>query len=72
MRFCQFYKAKGVPAPKAALLGVALAAGLATYQQFLIRFREPRACFAAFLNNNWLGGAVFLGLAVDYWLQQGG
>ncbi len=48
------------------LLGLAVAAGLAGYQQVLIRDREPAACFRAFLNNNNLGLALFLGLWVDY------
>ena len=35
--------------------GLAVAAGLAVYQQWLTREREPSACFRAFLNNNWFG-----------------
>lgn len=46
--------------------GVFLAAILAIYQQYLIRQREPQACFAAFLNNNWLGAAIFAGIVLDY------
>ena len=46
--------------------GLAVAAMLAAHQQFLIRNREPAACFRAFLNNNLLGLAVFAGLALDY------
>jgi 4-hydroxybenzoate polyprenyltransferase len=46
--------------------GLLLAAGLALYQQYLIREREPRACFQAFLNNNWFGAAVFTGIFLDY------
>ncbi len=46
--------------------GVLIAAGLAVYQQYLIRFREREGCFKAFLNNNWLGAVVFLGLLLDY------
>ncbi|MEM6936259.1 MAG: 4-hydroxybenzoate octaprenyltransferase [Pseudomonadota bacterium] len=41
---------------------VAVAAGLCAYQQWLIRDRKPEACFRAFLNNQWLGLAVFLGI----------
>ncbi len=47
-------------------LGVAVAAGLSVYQQYLIRERQPAACFRAFLNNNWLGLAVFAGLFFSY------
>lgn len=46
--------------------GLAIAAGFAIYQQYLIRGREPGQCFRAFLNNNWFGAAVFVGIAVDY------
>ncbi len=45
---------------------LAVAAGLFLYQQYLIRDREPAACFKAFLNNNWLGFAVFAGLFLSY------
>ncbi len=47
-------------------LGIAVAAGLSLYQQYLIRKREPAACFKAFLNNNWLGFAIFLGFFLSY------
>jgi 4-hydroxybenzoate polyprenyltransferase len=46
--------------------GVGAAAGLATYQQGLIRYREREECFRAFLNNNWFGAAVFVGMLMDY------
>jgi len=46
--------------------GLLLASGLALYQQYLIRERQPKACFQAFLNNNWFGAAVFTGLVLDY------
>jgi 4-hydroxybenzoate polyprenyltransferase len=46
-------------------LGVAVAAGLAIYQQKLISRREPAQCFRAFLNNNWFGAAVFAGIVLD-------
>ena len=35
-------------------------------QQYLIRDREPDRCIDAFLNNAWLGGTVFAGIALDY------
>ncbi|MDR7091287.1 4-hydroxybenzoate polyprenyltransferase [Cellvibrio fibrivorans] len=47
-------------------LGLAVAAGLFIYQQWLIRFRVREACFKAFLNNNWVGVAVFAGIIMDY------
>jgi 4-hydroxybenzoate polyprenyltransferase len=46
--------------------GLLLAAGLALYQQFLIREREAASCFKAFLNNNWFGAAVFSGIVLHY------
>jgi 4-hydroxybenzoate polyprenyltransferase len=45
--------------------GIAIAAWLAVYQQWITREREPAACFRAFLNNNYFGAAIFVGLAVD-------
>lgn len=50
-------------------LGLAVAACLGVYQQYLIRGRNRGACFRAFMNNNWLGGAVFLGLVAEYALR---
>ena len=47
-------------------LSVAVAAALFVYQQYLIRYRRREACFKAFLNNNWVGLSVFVGIAVDY------
>ncbi len=44
-------------------------AGLMLYQQVLIRQRDEQKCFKAFLNNNWLGMVVFLGIVVDYWAR---
>ena len=35
-------------------------------QQYLIRNRVREKCVNAFLNNAWLGGAVFLGIVLDY------
>lgn len=46
--------------------GLGVAALFALYQLYLIRDREPDGCFRAFLNNAWLGGAVFLGMALDF------
>jgi len=46
-------------------LGLTFAACIAAYQQWLVRERDPSACFSAFLNNHWFGAAVFAGLFVD-------
>ena len=50
-------------------LGVTAMAGLFVYQQHLIRNRDRDACFRAFLNNNYAGFAVFIGLALDLGLS---
>jgi len=47
-------------------VGLAVAGGLAVYQHYLTRHREPAACFKAFLNNNYFGMAIFIGLVIDY------
>jgi 4-hydroxybenzoate polyprenyltransferase len=49
--------------------GMLVAAGLAVYHYTLIRQRQRMGCFAAFRNNNWLGAAVFAGIAGDYLLR---
>lgn len=46
--------------------GLGVAACLALYQQFLIRERKPELCFRAFLNNNYFGMAIFIGIALEY------
>ena len=45
-------------------LFLGFAAGFAVYQQFLCRSRNPEKSLAAFLNNNWIGGAVWCGLVL--------
>jgi len=50
--------------------GLAVAGGLGIYQQYLIREREPQACFRAFLNNNWLGMSIFIGILLDFLLRR--
>ncbi|MDQ5768282.1 4-hydroxybenzoate octaprenyltransferase [Thiothrix subterranea] len=47
-------------------LGLLVAALFSVYQQWLIRAREPQPSLQAFLNNHWLGMAVFAGIAADY------
>ncbi len=44
------------------------AAGFFCYQQRLIFHREKTNCFKAFLNNNWFGLIIFIGLFLDYGL----
>jgi len=47
-------------------LGVFIASLFAIYQQYLINDRDPKMCIEAFLNNNWLGLSVFIGIVLDY------
>ena len=47
--------------------GLAVAGGLVLYQYRLIRGRTREGCFKAFLNNNWVGCVIFIGLAADLW-----
>ena len=46
--------------------GIVVAAAMALYHYTLIRGRERLKCFAAFRHNNWLGAAIFIGVALDY------
>ncbi|MGD9842307.1 MAG: 4-hydroxybenzoate octaprenyltransferase [Steroidobacteraceae bacterium] len=46
--------------------GLVAAACFALYQQYLIRRREPDDCLLAFLNNNYFGLSVFVGIALEY------
>jgi 4-hydroxybenzoate polyprenyltransferase len=46
--------------------GLAVAACFSLYQQWLIRERLPERCFRAFLNNNYFGMTVFIGIALEY------
>ena len=49
--------------------GLALAAGLMAYHYWLIRDRSRAGCFKAFRHNNWVGAAVFAGIAAHYGLR---
>lgn len=51
--------------------GLVVAAGMMLRHYFWIRGRERMACFRAFLNNNWVGAAIFAGLFADYVLGSG-
>jgi len=46
-------------------VGILTAAVLVGYQYSLIASRERDACFRAFLNNNWVGLAIFAGIFAD-------
>jgi 4-hydroxybenzoate polyprenyltransferase len=47
-------------------MGLAGAAMFFAYQQWLIRDRRPEGCFKAFLNNHYVGYAVFIGILLEY------
>jgi len=47
-------------------LGVTAASVFAAYQQYLIKDRNREQCFKAFLNNNWFGMVLFIGVFLDY------
>jgi 4-hydroxybenzoate polyprenyltransferase len=49
--------------------GVGIAAGLFTWQQWLMRAREREACLRAFRNNNWVGLALWVGIVLSYALK---
>ncbi len=49
--------------------GMVAACAFAVYHYTLIRERDRMRCFAAFRHNNWLGAAIFAGIALDYALQ---
>ena len=46
--------------------GLAAAAGMMVYHWSLIRSRSREGCFKAFMHNNWVGGAIFAGIALSY------
>jgi 4-hydroxybenzoate polyprenyltransferase len=46
--------------------GLAAAAGLMLYHYTLIRGRSREGCFRAFRHNNWVGMAIFAGIAAAY------
>ena len=46
--------------------GILVACGLMAYHYTLIKDRTREGCFKAFLNNTWVGAAIFAGIAADY------
>lgn len=47
-------------------IGLIIAGGLFVQQQKQIKERDKAACFKAFLDNNYVGGVVFIGLFLAY------
>ncbi len=64
--FCLLMLGGRLEATAPYYLGLATAAGLFGWQHYLIRDRSGPGCFAAFLHNNWVGLAVFLGIFLHY------
>ena len=54
---------------KLYFIGLAAALLLACRQYVLIQNRDKTNCFKAFLQNNWIGLAIFIGLAAQYYLH---
>jgi 4-hydroxybenzoate polyprenyltransferase len=48
--------------------GLSAAAGMMLYHYTLIRERSREGCFRAFRHNNWVGLAIFAGIALSYLL----
>jgi 4-hydroxybenzoate polyprenyltransferase len=46
--------------------GLWAGAAFFVYQLWLIRARDRESCFRAFLNNNYFGMAIFIGMALEY------
>ena len=46
--------------------GIVAAGVFCLYQAYLIKERDVVQSFRAFLNNAWLGGAIFAGIVLDY------
>jgi 4-hydroxybenzoate polyprenyltransferase len=49
--------------------GVVVAVAMFGYQSFLAAGRQPALCLRAFLNNAWVGGAIFAGLVLHFALN---
>jgi 4-hydroxybenzoate polyprenyltransferase len=64
-----FWIGRQIPMASPYNLGLLVAACLAIYQQWLIKDRNPNKCFQAFLNNNWFGAVIFVGIATHYYLE---
>lgn len=47
-------------------ISLIVASGLLAYQQYLIKDRLPGPCFESFLNNNWVGAVIFIGVLLSF------
>ena len=48
------------------LAGIVAAGVFFLYQQWLIRERDPAKCFRAFINNQYVGLSIFIGILLEY------
>ena len=53
-------------------VGLAVAAIMMVFHYQWIRQRDRDGCFRAFNHNNWVGGAIFAGIALDYFVKRMG
>ena len=51
-------------------IGLVAALGLVLWQYQLIKNRDKSNCFKAFLHNNWIGLALFVGIAAEYYFRR--
>jgi 4-hydroxybenzoate polyprenyltransferase len=51
---------------------LAATTALLVFQRILIKDREPDKCFRAFLNHQYVGAAIFSGIALNYLFNGGG
>ncbi len=49
--------------------GLVVAACLAAYQYLLVRERRREGCFKAFMHNNYVGAAIWIGIVTEYILR---
>lgn len=47
-------------------VSILIVAALFVWQQILIRKRNPQKCLQAFLNNNYVGMIIFIGILIEY------
>ena len=48
-------------------MSLGVAALLFGYQQYLTKDKDPALCFKAFLNNQWVGFIIFIGIVASYY-----
>lgn len=49
--------------------GLLAAAGLMLYHYTLIKDKDPARCFKTFQHNNWVGAAIFAGIALEFLIR---